>query len=278
MKKTVLILLTLSAVLVASAVAVFSGTSNTRLVTFNKDVAPILYKNCAVCHRPNDIAPMSLLSYKEARPWARSIKEKMLAREMPPWSPDPAYGEFTNDHRLAQKDVDTVVAWVDQGAKEGNAKDLPGTPEFVAGGWEIGKRSLAYENLCYVVSANQGLFLGSDFPTDRMRGRSQIIDFAGRVVNIAETTGECILQADIQIEQLRQKRAQVQMNFLNELQTHVHAVQYARKALWPKELWKDGATGGDIGNIKAARENIARLQREGLFVAPASGLDKKSFV
>lgn len=108
-------------------------------VTFNKDVASILYNNCAECHRPNDIAPMSLLSYKEVRPWARSIKEKVVNREMPPWSPDPAYGEFTNDHRLAQKDVDTIAAWVDQGAKEGNARDLPKMPEFVRGGWEIGK-------------------------------------------------------------------------------------------------------------------------------------------
>jgi mono/diheme cytochrome c family protein len=142
MKKAVLI----SAVAVAlagwcltvSPAASASGAGK-KEVTFNKDVASILYNNCAVCHRPNDIAPMSLLSYKEARPWARSIKEKVINREMPPWSPDPAYGEFTNDHRLAQKDIDTVVAWVDQGAKEGNPKDLPKMPEYVAGGWEIGK-------------------------------------------------------------------------------------------------------------------------------------------
>jgi|RhiMetdeSRZDD1v2_1073273.scaffolds.fasta_scaffold64650_2 mono/diheme cytochrome c family protein len=108
-------------------------------VTFNKDVAAILYNNCASCHRPNDIGPMSLLSYKEARPWARSIKEKVVNREMPPWSPDPAYGEFSNDHRLAQTDVDTIVAWVDQGAKEGIAKDLPKMPDSIGGGWEIGK-------------------------------------------------------------------------------------------------------------------------------------------
>jgi hypothetical protein len=111
-----------------------------------------------------------------------------------------------------------------------------------------------------------------------MRGRSQIIDYTGRVVTIAETTGECILQADIQIEHLRQKRAQLQMNFLAELQTHVHAVQYAKKKLWPKELWKDGATGGDMGNIKAGRETIARLQAEGLLAAPGTAQDKKSFV
>jgi len=114
-------------------------------VTFNKDVASILYNNCAECHRPNDIAPMSLLTYKEVRPWARSIKEKVINREMPPWSPDPAYGKFTNDHRLAQQDIDTIVAWVDQGAKEGNAKDLPKTPEFVSGGWEIGKPDAVFQ-------------------------------------------------------------------------------------------------------------------------------------
>src|SRR5262245_58685154 len=116
-----------------------SANSNSKKeVTFN-DVAPIFYQNCADCHRANDIAPMSLMSYKEARPWARSIKEKVLNREMPPWSPDPKYGEFINDHRLAQKDIDTIVAWVDGGAKEGNAKDLPPVPEGVKGGWQIGK-------------------------------------------------------------------------------------------------------------------------------------------
>jgi len=142
MKKAIL----LSAVAVSLAALCFvvspatdASASGKKEVTFTRDVASILYNNCAECHRPNDIAPMSLLSYKEVRPWARSIKEKVVNREMPPWSPDPAYGEFSNDHRLAQKDIDTIAAWVDQGAKEGNPKDLPKMPEFVAGGWEIGK-------------------------------------------------------------------------------------------------------------------------------------------
>ncbi|HMG34311.1 MAG TPA: thiol-disulfide isomerase [Blastocatellia bacterium] len=116
-----------------------AGLAGGKEVTFSKDVAPVFYKACVECHKPNDIAPMSLINFKEARPWARSIKEKVLSHEMPPWSPDPKYGEFTNDHRLAQKDIDTIVAWVDQGAKEGNPKDLPPVPEFAAGGWEIGK-------------------------------------------------------------------------------------------------------------------------------------------
>jgi mono/diheme cytochrome c family protein len=119
-----------------SPVAGASGTPKT--VTFAKDVAPILYEHCAECHRPNDMAPMSLLTYKAARPWARSIKEKVVARQMPPWHADPHYGQFANDRRLNQQQIDTIVAWVDQGAKEGNPKDLPAAPAF-PDGWKIGK-------------------------------------------------------------------------------------------------------------------------------------------
>ncbi len=119
--------------------SVIADSRMKREVTFSKDVAPIFFSKCADCHRPNDIAPMSLLSYKDARPWARSIKEKVLSREMPPWSPDPRYGEFSNDCRLPQSDIDTITAWVDQGAKEGNPKDLPAAPQSLTGGWQIGK-------------------------------------------------------------------------------------------------------------------------------------------
>jgi mono/diheme cytochrome c family protein len=107
-------------------------------VSFNKDVAPILFKNCAQCHRPDDIAPFSVLSYKDARPWAKSIREKVISREMPPWGADPHFGEFSNDTRLSQSDIDTVVAWVDGGAKEGAPKDLPPAPNF-SDAWRIGK-------------------------------------------------------------------------------------------------------------------------------------------
>jgi|HubBroStandDraft_6_1064221.scaffolds.fasta_scaffold136193_1 hypothetical protein len=107
-------------------------------VTFAKDVAPILYEKCAECHRPGEIAPMSLLTYKDARPWARSIKDKVANRVMPPWLADPAYGHFSNDRRLSQKQIDTIVAWVDAGAPEGNQKDLPPLPRFTEG-WTIGE-------------------------------------------------------------------------------------------------------------------------------------------
>ncbi|HJZ72252.1 MAG TPA: hypothetical protein VKE51_10955, partial [Vicinamibacterales bacterium] len=106
--------------------------------TFSKDVAPILYKNCTNCHRPGEIAPMSLLSYKDARPWAKSIATNVSKGTMPPWHADPAHGEFLNDRRLSDADRDTIVSWVNAGAPEGNAKDLPPQPSY-ASEWLIGQ-------------------------------------------------------------------------------------------------------------------------------------------
>jgi hypothetical protein len=107
-------------------------------LTFNKDIAPLLFKNCAECHRPGENAPFSALTYKDVRPWAKSIREKVLSREMPPWHADPHTGQWTNDRRLERSEIEAIVAWVDQGAKEGDPKDLPPHPEF-ADGWTIGK-------------------------------------------------------------------------------------------------------------------------------------------
>ena len=114
-----------------------SSASDKASVSFSKDVAPIINKNCANCHRPGEVAPMSLLTFKEVRPWAKSIREKVAQRQMPPWFADPHVGEFSNDARLSQKDIDTIVSWVDGGAAEGDPKDLPPTPKFVDG-WNIG--------------------------------------------------------------------------------------------------------------------------------------------
>jgi hypothetical protein len=107
-------------------------------VTFSKDVAPIFYEHCVECHRPTMFAPMSLATFEDARPWARAIKQRVVAREMPPWHADPSIGEFRNDPRLTQQEIDTVAAWVDGGAPRGNAADLPPLPQFVDG-WTIGK-------------------------------------------------------------------------------------------------------------------------------------------
>jgi mono/diheme cytochrome c family protein len=107
-------------------------------VTFTKDVAPIFYKNCTACHRPGEVAPMSLLAYKDARPWAKAIREKVVEKQMPPWHADPRHGEWLNDRRLSQEAIDTIAKWVDGGAREGDPKDLPPAPEYTEG-WRIGK-------------------------------------------------------------------------------------------------------------------------------------------
>ena len=105
-------------------------------VTFSKDVLPILQKNCQSCHRPGQIAPMSLLTYEQARPWARAIKAKVVAREMPPWFADPQHGAFANDRSLKQTDIDTIAKWADGGAPQGDPKDAPATIEWAADGWQ----------------------------------------------------------------------------------------------------------------------------------------------
>jgi hypothetical protein len=107
-------------------------------ITFTKDVAPIFYKNCSECHRPGEIAPFSLMTYKEARPWGKSIREKVADGTMPPWHADPTHGKFKNDRRLSQKEKDAIIGWIDGGMKEGAAKDLPPAPKFTEG-WNIGK-------------------------------------------------------------------------------------------------------------------------------------------
>jgi hypothetical protein len=96
-------------------------------VTFSKDVAPIFQAKCQECHQPNSIAPMSLITFNEARPWAKSIKERVSARQMPPWHIDKSVGvqKFKNDMSLSEQQIDTIVRWVDAGAPQGDPKDLP---------------------------------------------------------------------------------------------------------------------------------------------------------
>jgi hypothetical protein len=112
--------------------------------TFTKDVAPIIYNRCIECHRTGEIAPMSLLTYQEVRPWAKSIRQRVVERQMPPWSADPHFGKFSNDPSLSQKEIDTIVSWVDAGAPKGDDKDMPPTPKFVSG-WTIGKPDVVLE-------------------------------------------------------------------------------------------------------------------------------------
>ena len=98
-----------SLVLMLSA-SITGQNVETKEVTFTKDVAPIVYANCVYCHRPGEIAPFSLLSHKDARPWAKAIKQAVMLRKMPPWLADPHYGDFQASRRLSDREVQTIVA------------------------------------------------------------------------------------------------------------------------------------------------------------------------
>src|SRR5258705_5501816 len=124
----------------AASIALVEGTP-----TFSKDVAPILYKNCVSCHRAGEMGPMSLVTYANARPWAKSIRERVQTRTMPPWFADPQYGRFSNDPTRPQRDIDTIVAWVNAGAPQGSPGDMPRLPETMVEGWQIGTPDVVIE-------------------------------------------------------------------------------------------------------------------------------------
>ena len=114
-----------------------ASQDSTTALTFHKDVLPVLQKNCQSCHRPGQIGPFSMLTFKETRPWAKAIKAAVVSRAMPPWFADPGYGHFNNDRSLEQAEIDTLVAWVDHGAPEGDPRSAPPPIEWPEGGWQI---------------------------------------------------------------------------------------------------------------------------------------------
>ncbi|MCE2541836.1 MAG: hypothetical protein J4F30_00125, partial [Acidobacteria bacterium] len=129
-------------------------------VTFTKDVLPILQRSCQGCHRPGAIAPMSLISYQDVRPWARSIKRYVETREMPPWYIDRRIGiqDFKDDPSLTDEEIATIAAWVDSGAPRGNPADAPPPMEFLSPNeWRIGEPDL-------VISMPEPYMLPADGP------------------------------------------------------------------------------------------------------------------
>ena len=104
--------------------------------TFYKNVLPILQANCQSCHRPGEIAPMSLLTYEQTRPWAKGIQKAVMTRQMPPWFADPDFGHFANQRRLSGRDIETINAWVEAGAPAGNEREAP-APLTFQDGWNI---------------------------------------------------------------------------------------------------------------------------------------------
>jgi hypothetical protein len=123
---------------VCSAMVFSSLAMAAKAPTFSKDVAPILYNRCLECHRPGEAGPMAFRTYQETRPWAKAIKQAVMTHNMPPWYADTTIDHFKNDRHLTDREVATITQWVDAGAPEGKASELPKLPEYTEG-WVIGK-------------------------------------------------------------------------------------------------------------------------------------------
>jgi len=130
--------------------------------TFSKDVAPILRAKCEECHRKGSMAPMSLVTYQETRPWAKSIRERIITRQMPPWHIDRTVGvqKFKNDMSLSDEQIDTIVRWVDGGALQGNPKDMPASRVWPTDNqWQasktLGQPDLVIQSEPYTMAAHR---------------------------------------------------------------------------------------------------------------------------
>ncbi len=127
----------------ALAGSVFSAEPSAKTVTFAKDVAPIFQEKCQDCHRKGQMAPMSLVTYEETRPWAKDIKQRVATRNMPPWHLDKTVGiqKFQNDISLSDEQIATIVKWVDEGAPQGNPNDMPPAKQWPTDdGWKLSKQ------------------------------------------------------------------------------------------------------------------------------------------
>ena len=107
-------------------------------VTFNRDIAPIVYQYCAACHRPGEAGPFPLLTYQDVKKHGSQIAAVTQTRFMPPWLPEPGELKFADERRLSDEQIATIRAWVDQGMLEGQPSDLPPKPKFVEG-WQLGQ-------------------------------------------------------------------------------------------------------------------------------------------
>jgi predicted amidohydrolase len=136
------------------------------------------------------------------------------------------------------------------------------------GGWELARRVRAYENHAFLAMSNCGPSIDGEAPSDLSHGHSQIINFDGKVLNMAESAGETLITAEIDIESLRRRRQRASLNFLAELSTGIHAPIYAAASHWPLNGWANAPGTGVAENRKVEGEVIADLTRRGVLAAP----------
>ncbi len=122
-------------------------------LTFNKEIAPIVFKNCSWCHRPSQSGPFDLLNYADVHKHAKDIGRVVVTRYMPPWPPEPEHGEFADERRLSGEEIGMIRQWIEEGMAEGKAADLPPLPEW-SGGWQLGKPDLIVQAPAYTLGAD----------------------------------------------------------------------------------------------------------------------------
>jgi hypothetical protein len=177
----------LAGLLLAAPLATWGASAD---VTFDRDVLPILQKNCQACHRPGEVAPMPLMTYQDARPWAKAIKAAALRRKMPPWYADPQYGHFANEHKLTDAQIATLASWADNGAPEGDAKSKPAPVAFVDG-WNLKPDLIVEMPTAFQVPASgtveyQYMKVKGNFPKDVWVSEAEMRPGDSRVVHHGE--------------------------------------------------------------------------------------------
>jgi hypothetical protein len=157
MKTFLLFVITIAAVAALGVSPTLDGSVDAKnnTITFTKDVAPILQKRCEQCHHEGGIAPMPLVTYEQTRPWARSVREKIVKREMPPFHATGPIGRFVNDPRLTDSEIATVSRWVESGSPKGDPKDMP-KPRVWKNEWAHGEPDLVVKVAKpYTIKASQ---------------------------------------------------------------------------------------------------------------------------
>ena len=183
---------TRSALLAGLLLGITASAANSAPATFNKDVLPILQKNCQECHRPGELAPMSLLTYTDARPWAKAIKASVVTRKMPPWFAETGHARLSNDRTLSDAQINTLISWADNGAPEGDAKHKP-APLAFQDGWNIQPDMIVEMPKAFHVAATgtinyQNFLVKANFPEDtwvvaaEMRAGNAKVVHHGRVL------------------------------------------------------------------------------------------------
>jgi hypothetical protein len=178
----------------------------TTKVRFNKEVIRIFERSCLSCHRPNGIAPMSLATYEEARPWAKAIKEEMLEKRMPVWHAVKGFGEFRNTPALTQHEIDLIINWVEGGAPKGEDKDYPTTPVY-SDDWSLGKPDAILQ-----LPREQKIASDADEVRTFTLATNNKEDRWLRAIDLRPTNSAVVLSASVYLEQDRKSESGSQNN------------------------------------------------------------------